>query len=130
VARASESEEGEAAGELWERQELLDYLRNTTTYQKALLGALASASDDWISRKQLLHLMSKVATMLPEARDHEITAYTIAGARAGLKMRRGSREDVIEQRERRYRLRAEYRETVTDWARAEGLLKPLAEEIL
>lgn len=125
-----ETEEGEAAGELWERQDLLDYLRNTTTYQKALLGALASTGGDWISRKQLSYLMAKVATVLPEAQDHEITGSTIAGARAGLTMRRGGKEDIIEQRERRYRLKAEYREIVTDWAKAEGLLEPLKGEIL
>jgi hypothetical protein len=123
-----EAEEGEAEGELWERQELLKYLRDTTTYQKALLGALAGVSEDWISRKQLLHLMGKVATILPEAQDHEITGYTIAGARAGLKMRRGNKEDIIEQREGRYRLKADYRDIIVDWARAEGLLEPLKGE--
>jgi hypothetical protein len=74
--------------------------------------------------------MGKVATVLPEAEGHEITGYTIAGARAGLKMRRGDKEDIIEQRERRYRLRHDYREIVTDWARTAGLLEPLGEEIL
>jgi hypothetical protein len=120
----------EPEGDLWDRPDLLDYLRDTTTYQKALLGALSSTEEEWISRKQLLHLMEKVATVIPEAQDHEITGYTIAGARAGLKMRRGGKEDIIEQRERRYRLKAEYREIVTDWTKAEGLLEPLKGEIL
>jgi hypothetical protein len=121
-------EESETAGDVWGRTDLLGYLRNTTTYQKALLGALSTIGEDWVSRKQLLHLMAKVATVLPDAQDHKITGYTIAGARAGLKMRRGDKEDIIEQRERRYRLRADYREVVVDWARAEGLLEPLRGE--
>jgi hypothetical protein len=45
-------------------------------------------------------------------------------------MRRGDKEDIIEQRQKRYRLREEYREMVTNWAKTEGLLKPLGEEIL
>lgn len=125
-----EAEEKGAGTALWERPILLDYLRNTTSFQKALLGSLAGVRDEWISRKQLLHLMSKVATVLPDAKGHEMTGYTIAGARAGLKMRRGDKEDIIEQREKRYRLREEYREIVTNWAEAEGLLEPLGEEIV
>lgn len=125
-----ETEERTSAGEVWERQFLLEYLRNTTAFQKTLLGALASVGDEWISRKQLLHLMSKVATVLPEAKDREITGYTIAGARAGLKMRRGGKEDIIEQSKRRYQLKEEYREIVTNWAESEGLLEPLGEEIV
>jgi hypothetical protein len=74
--------------------------------------------------------MAKVATVLPGAKDHEITGYTIAGARAGLKMRRGDKEDIIEQSKKRYRLREEYREIVTNWAESEGLLEPLGEEIV
>lgn len=122
-------EKGSAAA-LWERQVLLEYLRNTTSFQKTLLGTLVSVEDDWISRKQLLNLMSKVATVLPDAKDHEMTGATIAGARAGLKMRRGDKEDIIEQRKKRYRLREEYREIVADWAKSEGLLEPLGEEIV
>lgn len=123
-------EEGEPEGEVWERHDLLAYLWDATTYQKALLGALSSTGDDWTSRKQLLHLMTKVATVLPQARGHEITGSTIAGARAGLKMRRGAKEDIIEQRERRYRLKPEYGEVGVDWAEAQGLLKPLRGETL
>ncbi len=131
VEDGEDDDEGAGApGALWERQALLDYLRNTTLFQKALLGALASVGEEWISRKQLLHLMGKVTATLPGTEDHEITGYTIAGARAGLKMRRGDKEDIIEQRQKRYRLRADYRDIVTSWAKTEGLLKPLGEEIL
>lgn len=125
-----EIEEKGSATALWERSILLDYLGNTTAFQKTLLAALASVKDEWISRKQLLHLMSKVSSILPDAKGHEITGYTIAGARAGLKMRRGDKEDIIEQRAKRYRLREAYREIVTTWADAQGLLEPLGEEIV
>jgi len=81
-------------------------------------------------KKNVLHLMNEIAKRRPkEGIDKKITGYDIAGARAGLKMRRKNlgKEDIIESGwdsrvgDYVYKIKDNYKQIVMDWIKNEGL---------
>lgn len=115
----------------WAKQELSSYLEDCTPYQRILLGALAQVEEEPIPLKKLVYLMEQITSERPsEGIDKKITGYSIAGARAGLKMRRKhlKKEDIIDSErddsvgELVYRIRREYKSTIVEWARKERLM--------
>lgn len=109
----------------WEQSTLLRYLAETTPFQKALLASLALSEIEPVPLNVLTRQMSLVAQTIPEIQQREITGYTIGGARAGLKMRRGDKEDIIAQDEAgRYYIKSAYKTLIADWVRSQGLTIP------
>ena len=123
-------EESEEGNEPWTKAELLPYLKDTTPYQRMLLGALVQVDKEPTTKKTVIFLMSEIAKRKPsEGIDKKMTGYSIAGARAGLKMRRKpiGKEDIIEsswssaERDYVYKIKKEYKHIVTDWVKSENL---------
>ncbi len=116
--------------EPWTRAELLSYLRDATPYQRLLLAALAQVDREPATSKQVTFLMNEIAKRRPsEGIDKKITGREIAGARAGLKMRRKplKKEDIIEsswsnvERDHIYKIKDDYKQIVVDWVKGENL---------
>jgi len=112
------------------KTELLLYLKDTTTYQRMLLGALVQVDKVPATSKIVTFLMNEIAKRKPsEGIDKKITGRSIAGARAGLKMRRKSleKEDIIEsswsraERDYVYEIKDEYKHILVDWVKSEKL---------
>jgi len=132
-----EEEEGEK-GELkeekelpWTKTELLQYLGECTSYQRVLLAALIQAEEEPVPKKKVLYLMTQIAQKRPsEGIDKKITGLSIAGARAGLKMRRKNinKEDIIDSEwdesvgDYIYKIKPQYRSIIEEWVKNEGLL--------
>jgi len=123
-------EESEEGNEPWTKAELLPYLKDTTPYQRMLLGALVQVDKEPATSKTVTFLMNEIAKRKPsEGIDKKITGRDIAGARAGLKMRRKpiGKEDIIEsswshaERDRVYKIKEEYKYIVADWVKSENL---------
>jgi len=123
-------EESKEGDEPWTKTELLLYLKDTTTYQRMLLGALVQIDKVPATSKTVTFLMNEIAKRKPsEGIDKKITGRSIAGARAGLKMRRKplGKEDIIEsswsyaERDYVYEIKDEYKHIVVDWVKSEKL---------
>lgn len=123
-------EKFEEENEPWTKAELLLYLKDTTTYQRMLLGALVQVDKVPATSKIVTFLMNEIAKRKPsEGIDKKITGRSIAGARAGLKMRRKSleKEDIIEsswsraERDYVYEIKDEYKHILVDWVKSEKL---------
>ncbi len=121
------SDEGD---EPWTKAELLSYLKDATPYQRVLLAALVQVDTEPAPKKNVLHLMNEIAKRRPEEGiDKKITGYDIAGARAGLKMRRKplGKEDIIESDwdssigDYVYKIKESYKQIVKDWVKSENL---------
>ena len=131
-ARSTKEEEKEEAEELpWTKAELLDYLNECTPYQKALLAALVQTDEEPVPKKKLLYLMNQIAEKSPKIEiEKKINGYGIAGARAGFKMRRKplKKEDIIDSEwveeigDYIYRIKPQYKNTVTEWVKKQGFL--------
>jgi len=118
------------AEEPWTKNELLSYLSDTTPYQRLLLAALVQVEKEPAASKNVTFLMNEIAKRKPhEGVDKKITGREIAGARAGLKMRRSSlkKEDIIEsswspaERDHVYKIKEAYKTIVLDWVKNEKL---------
>jgi hypothetical protein len=123
-------EESEKGNEPWTKAELLSYLKDTTPYQRMLLGALVQVDKEPATSKTVIFIMNEIAKRKPsEGIDKKITGRDIAGARAGLKMRRKpvGKEDMIEsswshaERDYVYKIKDEYKHIVADWVKSENL---------
>ena len=123
-------EESKEGNEPWTKTELLLYLKDTTTYQRMLLGALVQIDKEPATSKTVTFLMNEIAKRKPsEGIDKKITGQSIAGARAGLKMRRKplGKEDIIEsswshaERDYVYEIKDAYKHIVEDWVKSEKL---------
>lgn len=123
-------EESEKGNEPWTKAELLSYLKDTTPYQRMLLGALVQVDKEPATSKTVIFIMNEIAKRKPsEGIDKKITGRDIAGARAGLKMRRKpvGKEDIIEsswshaERDYVYKIKDEYKHIVADWVKSENL---------
>jgi hypothetical protein len=74
----------------WSSAELSNYLNESTPIQKALLVILARApANEWIWRKQIIAEMPTLLEQLGVSEHYKaVTGFTIAGAMAGMTMRR------------------------------------------
>jgi hypothetical protein len=120
----------EEVNDPWTKAELRSYLQDATPYQRLLLAALAQVDKEPAPGKTVTFLMNEIAKRrLSEGIDKKITGREIAGARAGLKMRRKplKKEDIIQsswgnaERDNIYRIKDDYKQIVTDWVKSEGL---------
>lgn len=125
-----EKESTEEEEEPWTKAELLSYLKDTTPYQRLLLAALVQVDKEPATSKQVTFLMNEIAKRRSsEGIDKKITGRDIAGARAGLKMRRKplKKEDIIEsswshaERDYIYKIKDDYKQIVIDWVKSEKL---------
>jgi len=123
-------EESKKENEPWTKTELLSYLKDTTPYQRMLLGALVQVDKVPATSKTVTFLMNEIAKRKPSERiDKKITGRSIAGARAGLKMRRKplGKEDIIEsswnhaEQDYVYEIKDEYKYIVVDWVKSKNL---------
>lgn len=118
----------------WTKEELLEYLDNATGYQRLLLASLAQADEEYIPKKAVVYWMNKIAKERPDEGIEKVVSGTqIAGARAGLKMRRRPprREDTKENivwsewddnaGDYVYWLESRYKDEVIEWVKKEGL---------
>lgn len=130
VEEKEEKEVAEEEAEPWTKAELLPYLKDATPYQRILLAALVQVDKEPATSKQVTFLMNEIAKRRPsEGIDKKITGRDIAGARAGLKMRRKplKKEDIIEsswnhaERDYIYKIKDDYKEIIIDWVKGEKL---------
>jgi hypothetical protein len=120
----------EELNEPWTNAELKTYLKDAKPYQRLLLASLVQADKEPTTRKIVIFLMKEIAKRRPsEGIEKDISGRDIAGARAGLKMRRKpfKKEDVIDsswsavEHDYIYKLRDNYKQTITDWVKGENL---------
>jgi len=130
VEEKEEKEVAEGEEEPWTKAELLSYLKDATPYQRILLAALVQVDKEPATSKQVTFLMNEIVKRRPsEGIDKKITGRDIAGARAGLKMRRKplKKEDIIEsswshaERDYIYKIKGDYKQIVIDWVKGEKL---------
>ena len=130
VEEKIEKESTEEEEEPWTKAELLSYLKDATPYQRLLLAALVQVDKEPTTSKQLTFLMNEIAKRRPsEGIDKKMTGRDIAGARAGLKMRRKplKKEDIIEsswshaEKDHIYKIKDDYKQMVIDWVKDEKL---------
>ena len=130
VEEKEEKEVAEEEEEPWTKAELLPYLKDATPYQRILLAALVQVDKEPATSKQVTFLMNEIAKRRPsEGIDKKITGKDIAGARAGLKMRRKplKKEDIIEsswshaEKDYIYKIKDDYKQIVIDWIKSENL---------
>jgi len=130
VEETEENEIPEEEEEPWTKSELLEYLKDATPYQRVLLAALVQVDIESAPKKNVLHLMNEIEKRRPnEGIDKKITGSEIAGARAGLKMRRKhlGKEDIIESDwdnrigDYVYKLKDDYKKIVEEWVKSENL---------
>ncbi|MBI4496819.1 MAG: hypothetical protein HY689_02830 [Chloroflexi bacterium] len=124
-------EEGEQAEEPqflgeepWNPVVLREFLNACTGFQRALLTSLALSEIVPLPRKNVIHTMQQVATLIPDIQARDITGYTLAAARAGFKMRRGNKEDFILEDNGTYTIKLPYKEIITDWIKNQNLYIP------
>ncbi len=118
---------------VWEKEPLLRYLENSTSYQKAFLTVMALSEEDEgpLPMNLVLQRITRVSTLIPEiADDKKFTGQTIAGIRAGFKMRRDrhSMEDIIIQKNYNYSLKERYKQIVKDWVSSKNLTVPTIQQ--
>jgi len=130
VEEKIEKESTEEEEEPWTKAELLSYLKDATPYQRLLLAALVQVDKEPATSKQVTFLMNEIAKRRPsEGIDKKMTGRDIAGARAGLKMRRKplKKEDIIEsswshaEKDHIYKIKDDYKQMVIDWIKDEKL---------
>jgi len=130
VEEKETEEEFEQENEPWTKTELLSYLKDTTPYQKLLLAALAQVDKEPATSKTVTFLMNEIAKRRPlEGIKEKITGRQIAGARAGLKMRRKplKKEDILESswssddRDYVYKIKDEYKQIILEWIKNQNL---------
>lgn len=123
-------EASEEGNEPWTKAELLPYLQEATPYTRLLLASLVQVDKEPATSKTVTFLMNEIAKRRPsEGIEKKITGRDIAGARAGLRMRRKplKKEDIIEsswsngERDYVYKIKEEYKQIVTDWVKGEKL---------
>jgi hypothetical protein len=89
------------------------------------LAALTQAEQEPTTKKSVVYLMNQVGKKYNVAGIHEVTGYTIAGARSGFKMRRTSlgKEDIIESywdprvEDIVYKIKPPYRDVIIQWVK-------------
>lgn len=125
-----ETKKSEEVENPWTRTELLSYLEDATPYQRSLLGALCQVEEGFAPMKNVLYFMNEIAKKRSsEEIDKKITGRDIAGARAGLKMRRSSinKEDIINShwedsvKDYVYVIKPQYKQIVVEWIKKENL---------
>ena len=130
VEEKETEEEFEQENEPWTKTELLSYLKDATPYQKLLLAALAQVDKEPATSKTVTFLMNEIAKRRPlEGIKEKITGRQIAGARAGLKMRRKplKKEDILESswssddRDYVYKIKDEYKQIILEWIKNQNL---------
>ena len=117
------STESVSEGE-WSAVELESYLAGTTPYQRVLLAGLVVADESPCPKRRLLQLMNEIKRRKPdEGIEKEIRGYEIAGARAGLAMRRKQvgREDILSHSQGKYSIKERYKQMVEHWVRSQDL---------
>jgi hypothetical protein len=116
--------------ELWITKELIDYLNSSTPSQRLLLAAIVQSEKEPATSKTVTFLMKSIAKKNPsEMAAKKFTGHHIAGARAGLTMRRNNlhREDIIEsswsnsEKDNMYKIKNQYKQIVIEWAKKENL---------
>ena len=117
----------EEAREPWEREELLAFFGHNTDWQNAFLAVLALTEEEQVFADRLLGLMNRVANEhIPGLAGKSLRS--VAGVRAGFKMRRGRKEDFVgarwteggEHAQNVYWLGPPYKEWIRQWVRAKG----------
>lgn len=125
-----EQEQEDEPNEPWTKNELIPYLHEATPYQRVFLAALFHVDKEPATSKTVTFFMNEIAKRRPgEGIDKKITGRDIAGARAGLKMRRKplKKEDIIEsgwsseEHDYVYKIKEEYKQIVFDWIKSENL---------
>lgn len=116
--------------EPWTKAELIQYLKDSKPYQRLLLSSLVQLDKEPAALNTVTFLMNKIAKKYPsEGVDKKISGRDIAGARAGLKMRRKPlrKEDIIEdawshtEKTYVYKIKDDYKQIVIDWVKGENL---------
>lgn len=135
TAAAVEEEVGEVGpergpsvmGEPWEKDELYRFLADNTGWQNAFLTVLAHLGDDPVTADRVRRLINRVAERhMPALAGKTMTS--VAGARAGFKMRRGSKEDFVgdewttdgEKSQQAYWLKPPYKAWIREWVGQRG----------
>lgn len=120
----------ENGNEPWTKAELMPYLKDSTPYTRLLLSSLVQVDKEPATSKMVTFLMNEIAKRRPlEGIEKKITGRDIAGARAGLKMRRKplGKEDIIEsswshkERDYVYKIKDDYKKNIIDWVEGEKL---------
>lgn len=128
----SEDDPTENSNEPWIKNELIEYLNNATPYQRLLLAAIIQADEEPVTSKTVTFLMKGIAKSSPsEGIEKKITGRDIAGARAGLTIRRNKlhKEDVLEsswsnsERDYIYKIKDQYKQVIAEWVEKENLRK-------
>lgn len=133
--QATEEEEPEAEEEgieppsltAWSSSELSNYLAECTPIQKALLAILARASEgEWVWRKQIIAEMPALLVQLGVEEHYKApSGYTIAGALAGLTMRRKPlrKESIIKKQMggQKMAITEQYLAQIKKWLAAQNL---------
>jgi hypothetical protein len=123
-------DEIEGKDEPWTKSELVPYVEEATPYQRLLLAALVQIDKEPAPMKKVTFLMNEIAKRKSsEGISKKITGRELAGARAGLKMRRKSlkKEDIIDgqwdssEHDYFYKIKDDYKETIIEWVKREGL---------
>ena len=111
----------------WIKAELIPYLNDSTDYQRLLLASLVQTDNEPIAKKKVIFMMTEIAKRRLSEDVDKITGYTIAGSRAGLKMRRKplKKEDIIDASyshyEYYYKIKEDYKKIIEDWIKKENL---------
>ena len=130
VETKEETQIVEKENEPWTKAELISYLKDSKPYQRLLLSALVQLDKEPATIKTVTFLMNEIAKRYPSERvNKKISGRDIAGARAGLKMRRKPlrKEDIIEdawshiEKTYVYKIKDDYKQIVIDWVKGENL---------
>ena len=123
----------ESIAEPWEKAELFSFFQGNTDWQNACLTVLSLADTERISSSRLLRLAAKVAEVhFPSVAEQPLKS--LAGPRAGFKMRRGNKEDFISSKwdqdsaesqwQNFYQLEAHHQEWIREWVVSRGFSIP------
>jgi hypothetical protein len=111
----------------WSSSELGNYLAECTPIQKALLAILARASEgEWVWRKQIIAEMPALFVQLGVEEHYKVpSGYTIAGAIAGLTMRRKplGKESIVKRQMggQKMAIAEQYLPQIRKWLAAQSL---------
>lgn len=120
----------EPKDEIWIKGELVPYVEEARPYQRLLLAALVQIDKEPAPMKKVIFLMNEIVKRKPsEGINKKITGRELAGARAGLKMRRKplKKEDIIDsswdasEHDYIYKIKDDYKETIIEWVKKQGL---------
>jgi len=116
--------------EPWTSDELKSHLKDSMPSQRLFFGALVQVDKEPITSKAVTCFMNKIAKALPsEGVNKKITGKDIAGARAGLALRRkrlGKERLIIsewnpKEKDYIYSIKEKYKQLIKDWVKAEKL---------